>query len=105
MMAAAGHGTLTIYTQVDDSGLKKGLKGITKSVNQITSLLSFTAGIAGMVALGRSAINAASDLQEYRNVAEVTFGKIRRIKQDCSRIIWYVRTHGNSGRIRIHGNG
>lgn len=75
-MAAAGHGTLTIYTQVDDSGLKKGLKGITKSVNQITSLLSFTAGIAGMVALGRSAINAASDLQEYRNVAEVTFGKL-----------------------------
>lgn len=75
-MAETGHGTLTIYTKVDDSGLKKGLKGITKSVNQITSLLSFTAGIAGMVALGKSAINAASDLQEYRNVAEVTFGEL-----------------------------
>ena len=75
-MAATGHGTLTIYTKVDDSGLKKGLKGITKSVNQITGLLSFTAGIAGMIALGKSAIDAASDLQEYRNVAEVTFGEL-----------------------------
>lgn len=75
-MAETGHGTLTIYTKVDDSGLKKGLKGITKSVNQITGLLSFTAGIAGMIALGKSAIDAASDLQEYRNVAEVTFGEL-----------------------------
>jgi hypothetical protein len=75
-MAKNADGTLTIYTQVDTTGVTKGLSSITKSINNITSSLSFTFGVVGFLALGKSAIDAASDLQEYRNVAEVTFGSL-----------------------------
>lgn len=74
-MPASSHGTLTIYTDVNTTGLSNGLKNITKSVNKLTSLMSFTVGIVGMLRLGKEAVNAASKLQEYRNVAEVTFGR------------------------------
>lgn len=77
-MPASGssHGTLTIYTSVDTKGLQSGLNGITKTFNKLSSAMKMSVGIAGMLALGKSAVDAASDLQEYRNVAEVTFGNL-----------------------------
>lgn len=75
-MPSSSHGTLTIYTNVDTKGLDKGLNGIVKTVNQLSNMMSFAVGIAGVIKLGKSAIEAASDLQEYRNVAEVTFGSM-----------------------------
>lgn len=75
-MPKSGHGTLTIYTDVDTGGLSSGIKGITKSINKLTNSLKLTVGIAGFLTLAKSAVDAASDLQEYRNVAEVTFGSL-----------------------------
>lgn len=66
-------GTLTIYTQVDTSGLSKGLSGITKSMNKLANSMKFLLGFVGFVKLGADAITAASDLNEYRNVANRTF--------------------------------
>lgn len=75
-MPSKTHGTLTIYTDVDTRGLKSGLNSITKTFNKLSSAMKLSVGIAGMLALGKSAVDAASDLKEYRNVAEVTFGKL-----------------------------
>ena len=73
---SSSHGTLTIYTNVDTKGLESGLSGITKTFNKLSSAMKMSVGIAGMLALGKSAVDAASDLKEYRNVAEVTFGSL-----------------------------
>ena len=75
-MAFNGEGTLTIYTQVDNSGISKGIDDISKTLHRLSSSMKFTLGVSGFIALGKSAISAASDLQEYRNVAEVTFGNM-----------------------------
>lgn len=72
----ANAGTLTIYTQVDQSGLNKGIAGITRSMNKLASTMKLALGITGFLTLGKSAIQAASDLQEYQNVADVTFGNL-----------------------------
>lgn len=85
-MPSKTSGTLTIYTQVDTTGVTKGLNGISKMINNISNSLRFAFGIAGFLALGKSAIDAASDLQEYQNVADVTFGKLVYKLKDFNKI-------------------
>lgn len=75
-MPKSEHGTLTIYTDVDTGGLSSGIKSITNSINKLSNSLKLTVGIAGFLTLAKSAVEAASNLQEYRNVAEVTFGSM-----------------------------
>ena len=94
-MAQASDGVIVIRTQIDDSGIRDGIKNIgkfsttvnagvkqsltgVKKLNTAFEGLSKTIGAAiGIVAiakLGKEAIQTASDLQEVQNVVDTAFG-------------------------------
>lgn len=94
-MAQASDGVIVIRTQIDDSGIRDGIKNIgkfsttvnagvkqsltgVKKLNTAFAGLSKTIGSAiGIVAiakLGKEAIQTASDLQEVQNVVDTAFG-------------------------------
>ena len=56
--------------------LISGMERIGKSINGIISSLGFAIGIAGLVALGKQAIDTASDIQEVQNVVDTAFGSM-----------------------------
>lgn len=58
-----------------NSAVDKATGGIQESLNSISRKVSFAAVTAGFAALTRSAIRAASDLQEVQNVVDNAFGK------------------------------
>ena len=58
-----------------NSAVDKATSGIQESLNSISRKVSFAAVTAGFAALTRSAIRAASDLQEVQNVVDNAFGK------------------------------
>ena len=58
-----------------NSAVDKATGGIKESLNSISRKVSFAAVTAGFAALTRSAIRAASDLQEVQNVVDNAFGK------------------------------
>lgn len=74
-------GSIRIDTQIDQSGFNRGsrglIQGMTRLGNSLRGLvgsLGFGLGIAGLIALGRQAINTASDIQEVQNVVDTAFG-------------------------------
>lgn len=58
------------------SNILSGIKRIESSLGGIISSLGFGLGIAGLVALGKQAIDTASDIQEVQNVVDTAFGSM-----------------------------
>lgn len=73
--AYGADGTIIIGTSVDMYGMNTGLKKIQKSINRLKFSLGAALGIGtlGFGAIGKAAINAASDLQEVQNIVDVAF--------------------------------
>lgn len=76
-------GSIRINTQLNTNGFERGARGLisgmTRLGNSLRGLvgsLGFGLGIAGLVALGKQAIDTASDIQEVQNVVDTAFGSM-----------------------------
>lgn len=76
-------GSIRINTQIDTTGFEKGAKNLLSGMNRIGKSLSIIAktlgfglGIAGLVSLGKQAVETASDIQEVQNVVDTAFGSM-----------------------------
>lgn len=76
-------GSIRINTQLNTSGFERGAKGLISGMKRLgdslkgmISSLGFGLGIAGLVALGKQAIDTASDIQEVQNVVDTAFGSM-----------------------------
>ncbi len=74
-------GSIRINTSIDQKGFERGARSLTqgmtrlgKSLSGMVSSLGIGLGIAGLVALGKQAIDTASDIQEVQNVVDTSFG-------------------------------
>lgn len=76
-------GSIRINTAINTQGfdrginhLRDGMISIGKSMGGIIKSLGFGLGIAGLVSLGKQAIETASDIQEVQNVVDTAFGSM-----------------------------
>lgn len=76
-------GSIRIDTQLNTRGFERssrslisGMERLGRSLNGLISSLGFGLGIAGLVALGKQAIDTASDIQEVQNVVDTAFGSM-----------------------------
>lgn len=76
-------GSIRINTAINTRGfdrgmnhLRDGMVSIGKSMGGIIKALGFGLGIAGLVSLGKQAIETASDIQEVQNVVDTAFGSM-----------------------------
>lgn len=76
-------GSIRIDTKLNTKGFERsskslisGMKRLGSSLNGIISSIGFGLGIAGLVALGKQAIDTASDIQEVQNVVDTAFGSM-----------------------------
>lgn len=60
----------------DSKTLISGMQKLGKSINGIIGSLGFAIGIAGLVALGKQAIETASNIEEVQNVVNTAFGSM-----------------------------
>lgn len=56
--------------------INSGLQKASRSVRSLLGALGLSLGIAGLVALGKQAIETASDIQEVQNVVDTAFGSM-----------------------------
>lgn len=56
--------------------INSGLQRASRSVKSLLGSLGLSLGIAGLVALGKQAIDTASDIQEVQNVVDTAFGSM-----------------------------
>lgn len=68
-------GSIVIGTSVDTGGINTGLKKIHKAWNNLQLVTKGVLGI-GLIKFSKSAVNAASDLQEVQNIVDVAFGEM-----------------------------
>ncbi|NBH15352.1 hypothetical protein D3Z36_14480 [Lachnospiraceae bacterium] len=76
-------GSIRINTAIDQRGFNRGARGLVQGMTRLGSSLrgiigslGFGLGIAGLVALGKQAIDTASDIQEVQNVVDTAFGSM-----------------------------
>lgn len=76
-------GSIRINTAIDQRGFERGSRGLIQGMTRLgnslrgmVSSLGFGLGIAGLVALGKQAIDTASDIQEVQNVVDTAFGSM-----------------------------
>jgi gas vesicle protein len=76
-------GSIRIDTLLNTRGFERGARGLLSGVERlgnsirgIMGSLGFAIGIAGFVALGKQAIDTASDIQEVQNVVDTAFGSM-----------------------------
>ncbi|EOS23546.1 hypothetical protein C806_03052 [Lachnospiraceae bacterium 3-1] len=76
-------GSIRINTQLNTRGFERGARGLLSGVERlgnsirgIMGSLGFAIGIAGLVLLGKQAIDTASDIQEVQNVVDTAFGSM-----------------------------
>lgn len=74
-------GSIRINTAINTRGfdrgvshLRDGVVSIGNSMSRIIKTFGFGLGIAGLVSLGKQAIDTASDIQEVQNVVDTAFG-------------------------------
>lgn len=79
-MAGGYDGTIRINTQLDNKGFSRGVSEIRSSLNSVvgsikglTTALGVGLSLAGLVKVGKQAIDLASDLQEVQNVVDTAF--------------------------------
>jgi len=71
---ASYDGSIVIKTEVDQTGIKTGVAGISSSLKKLAGTVAVAFGVRAIVNMGKAAINLASDLQEVQNVVDVSFG-------------------------------
>lgn len=78
---AAYDGSITLRTNVDTSGIRKGAKniksalgGLSSSLKSIGAAVGIAFGISQLVQFGKQAVKLASDIEEVQNVVDVAFG-------------------------------
>ncbi len=76
-------GSIRIDTLLNTRGFERGARGLLSgmerlgnSIRGIMGSLGFAIGIAGLVSLGKQAIDTASDIQEVQNVVDTAFGSM-----------------------------
>lgn len=69
-------GSIRINTLINEKGFINGFKRLGNSIRGLVGSLGFGLGIAGLVALGKQAIDTASDIQEVQNVVDTAFGSM-----------------------------
>ena len=81
MAISGGDGSIILTTQVDQTGLKRGMAsmksgvaGLSKSFTKIGAAIGVTFGVGALIKFGKQAVQLASDLQEVQNVVDVAFG-------------------------------
>lgn len=67
-------GEIIIGTNVDMGGMNTGLNRIQKASNKLAATLAKAFSVGSFINFGKSALNAASDLQEVQNIVDVAFG-------------------------------
>lgn len=72
-MARDTDGDIKIGTTLDTTGLDAGLKNINKHLQKMKGLVETVFASSILVKFGKSAIKAASDLQEVQNIINVSF--------------------------------
>ena len=73
---ASYDGSITIKTNVDQTGIKQGMSGIEKSLKKVGTLVALAFGTKQLVKFGKEAISLASDMQEVQNVVDTAFGSM-----------------------------
>ena len=81
MAISGGDGSIILTTQVDQTGLKRGMAsmksgvaGLSKSFTKIGATIGIAFGVGALIKFGKQAVQLASDLQEVQNVVDVAFG-------------------------------
>ncbi len=72
-MAAGYDGSIRIDSKIDTKGFNGGVSSITKSLKGLTKTIGIAFGVQALIAVGKAAIDLASDLEETQNVVDVTF--------------------------------
>ena len=83
MAISGGDGSIILTTQVDQTGLKRGMAsmksgvaGLSKSFTKIGAAIGVAFGVSALIKFGKQAVQLASDLQEVQNVVDVAFGEM-----------------------------
>lgn len=76
MAISNADGSIILNTQVDTSGIVKGINSIDSIVKKIGTTIAVAFGTRQLINFGRQAIQLASDLQEVQNVVDVAFGSM-----------------------------
>ena len=81
MAIRGGDGSIILTTQVDQTGLKRGMasmksgvSALSKSFTKIGAAIGVALGVGALIKFGKQAVQLASDLQEVQNVVDVAFG-------------------------------
>ena len=81
MAISGGDGSIILTTQVDQTGLnrgmasmKSGVSSLAKSFTKIGAAIGVAFGVGALIKFGKQAVQLASDLQEVQNVVDVAFG-------------------------------
>ncbi len=85
-------GSIRINTAIDQKGFERGSKSLMRgmerlgnSLNGIIKIFGIGLSIAGLVSLGKQAVDTASDLQEVQNVVDVSFGDMSHKMEELAR--------------------
>ena len=76
MAISGGDGSIILTTEVDTSGVNKGMTSIKSIVGKVGGVMAAAFSVRALVRFGKEAINLASDLQEVQNVVDVAFGNM-----------------------------
>ena len=74
MAIPSGDGSIVLTTQIDQSGLNKGMASLKGAVKKLGAAIGVAFGVRALVQFGKKATQLASDLQEVQNVVDVAFG-------------------------------
>lgn len=69
-------GSIRINTLLNTRDFETSFRGLGTSIRGLLGSLGLGLGIAGLVALGKQAIDTASDIQEVQNVVDTAFGSM-----------------------------
>lgn len=69
-------GSIRINTLLNTRDFVSSFRQLGNSIRGLLGTLGFGLSIAGLVALGKQAINTASDIQEVQNVVDTAFGSM-----------------------------
>lgn len=86
---ADADGAIIVGTSVDTSGINEGIAKVQKSMKKLASVAGLVVLGKKILDLGKSAIEASSDLQEVQNIVDVAFGKqyVHKIEDFCDTCI------------------
>ncbi len=73
-MAVGYDGSIRINTKIDNAGAESGLKTLSGSLKRFAAEVVVAFSVGAVVSFGKSCIDLASDLNEVKNVVDVTFG-------------------------------